>query len=162
INDDRSPAWPQGYVGSITHTKGFAAAIASRSTEYLALGIDTEEIVDQPTVERLRHSIMTASETEMLLTPPATMSAATFFTFIFSAKESIYKCLRPLVGQFFGFKSAHLLNVAASPETDYGTACFHVDPLGNTTDPEVATIDVRWLLSDGYVHTATALRPAQS
>ena len=159
INDDRSPVWPQTYVGSITHTKGFAAAVASSSSAYRALGIDTEEIVDLPTVERLQDSIMTASETEMLLTPPATMSAATFFTFVFSAKESIYKCLRPLVGQFFGFKSAYLLDVVASQEADFGTARFHVDPIGNTTGPEVAPFDVHWRLSEGYVHTSTALRP---
>lgn len=162
INDDRSPAWPKGYLGSITHTKGFAAAIASSSSQYLALGIDTEEIVDQTTVERLQDSIMTASEIEMLSTPPATMSAAIFFTFIFSAKESIYKCLRPLVGQFFGFKSAYLLDIAASLESTSGSARFHVDPVGDASAAEATIVDVRWLLSDGYVHTCTALRSTQA
>src|SRR5882757_7343847 len=31
VAEDRRPIWPEGITGSITHTKGFAAAVVARS-----------------------------------------------------------------------------------------------------------------------------------
>ncbi len=39
-----APAWPNGFVGSITHTKGYAAAIVGPAIHFRGLGIDAEEI----------------------------------------------------------------------------------------------------------------------
>jgi 4'-phosphopantetheinyl transferase EntD len=37
---DRAPGWPPGIVGSITHTKGYAAALVALETHYQGLGVD--------------------------------------------------------------------------------------------------------------------------
>ena len=38
----RQPVWPEGLVGSITHTAGFCAAVAARRSLLRSVGIDTE------------------------------------------------------------------------------------------------------------------------
>ena len=43
-NQDGSPIWPEGTIGSITHSKGFAVAVATSSKEYQSLGIDLEQM----------------------------------------------------------------------------------------------------------------------
>ena len=46
IGIDRSPVWPTGFVGSITHARscgrGYCAAAVARSNEIRAIGIDVE------------------------------------------------------------------------------------------------------------------------
>jgi 4'-phosphopantetheinyl transferase EntD len=46
VGSDRSPIWPAGFIGSITHVRknseGFCAAAVARSDHFLALGIDVE------------------------------------------------------------------------------------------------------------------------
>src|SRR5579859_734056 len=39
---DRQPIWPQGIVGSITHTEGIAAAVVASRSRFAALGLDAE------------------------------------------------------------------------------------------------------------------------
>jgi enterobactin synthetase component D len=45
-------------------------------------------------------------------------------TLVFSAKESIYKCLRPFCGEYFGFHDAELSDVGAVPEGEAGIFAF--------------------------------------
>jgi len=39
----RNPIWPRGLLGSITHCKGYTAAIVGRTSDYGGIGIDVEE-----------------------------------------------------------------------------------------------------------------------
>ena len=53
INEDRSPAWPSGTTGSITHirraeTEGYCAVAVGRSDQFRAIGIDVEYGVALP------------------------------------------------------------------------------------------------------------------
>src|SRR5687768_1275114 len=41
--DDRSPVWPADVVGTITHTRGYAAAAAARAAEVRSVGMDAEQ-----------------------------------------------------------------------------------------------------------------------
>jgi 4'-phosphopantetheinyl transferase EntD len=42
VGEQRQPVWPPGNVGSITHTDRLSFAIAARSVDFRALGIDIE------------------------------------------------------------------------------------------------------------------------
>src|ERR1700688_5221299 len=42
---DRAPIWPDGVVGSITHTGGFVAAAVAWAADIAGVGIDSEEII---------------------------------------------------------------------------------------------------------------------
>ncbi len=39
---DRAPIWPDGYLGSISHTQNLCAALAARRMDYCGIGIDVE------------------------------------------------------------------------------------------------------------------------
>ena len=43
-NPDRSPRWPDGLVGSITHTDTYCAAAVARADDIAGIGIDVEDL----------------------------------------------------------------------------------------------------------------------
>ena len=42
MNNDRSPAWPSGIVGSISHSKRYSCSAVTDSDRCIGLGIDVE------------------------------------------------------------------------------------------------------------------------
>ena len=99
--EDRCPIWPEGFVGSISHSENFAWAVAGLQTEFRSIGIDTEPIADEVTARHLRSEI--GVDAEWWLGENAGLSPLKTFTTIFSAKEALYKCIYPLNPVFFGF-----------------------------------------------------------
>jgi 4'-phosphopantetheinyl transferase EntD len=97
---DRQPIWPEGFVGSITHTAGLCAAAVAESRTIAAVGIDSE-IVGHVTPD-IWSTICVAGEAEWVNSlPPSERAAAV--TLIFSAKEAFYKCQYPLVSEWLDF-----------------------------------------------------------
>ncbi len=85
---DRTPAWPAGIIGSITHAGGHcAAAVAVRTGSLRSIGIDLEVAEDLP--EDLLSSVLTPAETAELV---GRSNAGLLARAIFSAKESAFKC----------------------------------------------------------------------
>lgn len=114
--DDRAPQWPAGFVGSITHTTGYAAALVAPSAAYYGLGIDCEHLLSPEQLALQRH-ICTAQELETLQASQSGWRAEEILTLIFSAKESLYKCFYPRVQTYFGFHAARLLTFDATRGT---------------------------------------------
>jgi enterobactin synthetase component D len=104
---DRSPGWPAGIVGSITHTEGYAAALVATSKTYQGIGIDCERLLT-PEKLKLQKHICTPNELEALCAASSTWSSEELLTLVFSAKESLYKCLYPWVQKYFGFSAARV------------------------------------------------------
>lgn len=100
---DRQPLWPEGLVGSITHTSGFCAAVVARKQSLSAVGIDSE--VAGSVKAELWRGICTPSEIAWLRSLPQGEQTAAA-TLIFSAKEAFYKCQYPLVGERLNFNDA--------------------------------------------------------
>jgi 4'-phosphopantetheinyl transferase EntD len=98
--EDRQPIWPSPFVGSITHTDGFAAAAVAERSRIRALGLDSEVIGDV-NVE-IWPSICTPAEIAWVESRPGAERAAAA-ALIFSAKEAFYKCQYPWVGEALGF-----------------------------------------------------------
>lgn len=84
--DDGAPLWPEGIVGSITHTKGYAAAVVGRRCDFAGLGIDAEQAAG--VTRDLWPRLFTAAEQERLQAQADPRLAATIF---FTAKEACYK-----------------------------------------------------------------------
>jgi 4'-phosphopantetheinyl transferase EntD len=102
-NPDRSPAWPDGVAGSISHCRHLAAVAVSRDLP--SIGVDVE------CTHRLRPgtlpAILTAAE---LARAPVEPEA----TALFSAKEAIFKAIYPVTGRRAEFHDAELdLDLAA-------------------------------------------------
>lgn len=101
---DRAPQWPQGIVGSITHSGQQAAAIVAHQRHWQSLGLDLEQCLAVERAQSLSREILTPHEQRLL--PPDPSTQAFFITLCFSLKESLYKALYPLVGRSFYFQDA--------------------------------------------------------
>ena len=98
----RAPLWPQGFVGSITHSGSYCAAAVARSDEIRALGIDAEElsVLSQEVIEVI------AGTRERSRWPHA--GSLNWPALTFSAKESIYKAWSPITGRALEYRDVEL------------------------------------------------------
>ncbi len=100
INPDRSPQWPAGVYGSISHSKG--VAIAAVSQQYY-IGLDLEARMSDKTAANVASRILTQDEQQRFGTGNAV--EPDLLTQIFSLKESFYKAAYPQIQRFFGFEA---------------------------------------------------------
>jgi 4'-phosphopantetheinyl transferase EntD len=88
VGGHRQPVWPDGVVGTITHTGDVVAAAVARASDVSCLGIDVESgVALPPGTDGL---ILTSAEQ----TDPAPVHGLVRF----SAKESIHKAVFPCTG----------------------------------------------------------------
>lgn len=112
VNDDRSPQWPDGVVGSISHNATTAICIATDHPNILGLGIDVESILDEHVVKGIMDKILNSDEIALYESRMhKQFSLDRFVSVIFSAKESIYKALYPTVKKCFGFDAVSLMDI---------------------------------------------------
>lgn len=104
VHSDRSPKWPIGIVGSITHSSNYVEAIACLATSgVLSVGVDYEEVISLEEIIQVEGLVLTPNELESFKVIEFELSKEIFLTLLFSAKESIFKCLYPLVNVYFDF-----------------------------------------------------------
>lgn len=98
VAPDRSARWPPGTRGSITHTGEWVAAAAAPLARLAGLGIDLEQCapLEPELVARL-------CRPEELRSPPPGLPPGAWPRIVFSAKESVYKCVGSRVGRFIDF-----------------------------------------------------------
>lgn len=97
---DRSPVWPDGLVGSITHCAGICLAVVAQTQTARSIGIDIEpETALPPDLEDI---VCTSAEREWLNTQPADQRGL-WAICVFSAKESAYKASYPVTRKLIGF-----------------------------------------------------------
>ena len=94
------PLWPQGLVGSITHTADFRCCAVSSNEDLLSVGIDAE-VIQTPDKELLQ--LIALPDEIAWLKRQATAEQTELFTLLFSAKEAFYKCQYPLTGRWLEF-----------------------------------------------------------
>lgn len=102
---DRAPVWPDGIVGSITHSGDFCAAVVARRVDFVGLGIDAAAAA--PLSERTVDRITNDRERAQLEALPS-MEPSLWGMLLFSAKESLYKCYFPNTRTFLGFRDAEV------------------------------------------------------
>ena len=96
---NREPVWPGHLVGSISHSTARCVVAAGLRTLFEGIGIDIEP--DQPLPPGIPAMVLTADEIRWRQHRPAVSNQDAL---TFSAKESIFKCLFPLVGEYFDFQ----------------------------------------------------------
>jgi 4'-phosphopantetheinyl transferase EntD len=98
---ERRPLWPDGIVGSITHTELYCGAVVARTSVASGIGIDAEEIARLD--ESIFRAICTPDERLHLeSTDPSQRQCAA--ALVFSAKEAFYKCHSAAGGEMLGFR----------------------------------------------------------
>ena len=143
--DDRSPGWPEGIVGSITHTRGHVAVALAHADAFRGVGLDVEQA--EPLKLRLWDMICT-DEDRAMLARHAEPERSLLAKIVFSAKEAAYKAQFAITEQFLGFSAMHIdLDLAnarflATFRQEAGDAFRPGDTLGGRfvrTDRLVAT-----------------------
>jgi len=147
IDKHRAPVWPAGFVGSISHTDTLAVCAVARCQDIERLGVDIEEYIADEMAYFVFASVVT--EAERVLFDQYPLYRHALLTVIFSAKESLFKALFPVVGHYFGFEVARLKEINFSA----GTLVMEL-----TTDlmPELAVgrcFNGQFRLHDSYVFT---------
>jgi 4'-phosphopantetheinyl transferase EntD len=101
VGGNGAPVWPAGILGSITHTRGYAAALVAPQAQFQAIGIDAERIGG--VTEALMPRLFGPGEQEWLMALDM-QKRATALTIFFSAKEAFYKAF----GGPPSFKDVHI------------------------------------------------------
>jgi 4'-phosphopantetheinyl transferase EntD len=97
-SDDRgAPVVPAGWVGSISHKPGAAAAIAAPDTG-ARIGVDIERAA--PPKQPIERRILNAREQVAITGARITLA--------FAIKEAIYKAIDPFVRRYVGFTEVEL------------------------------------------------------
>jgi 4'-phosphopantetheinyl transferase EntD len=153
-NPDRTPQWPDGIVGSITHTIGFCGAVAGARDCFAGVGIDAE-IVARVTPDVWSQALTPDDRSHILQMAPALRDRAA--AIIFSAKEAFYKCQSGVSGCWldYGDVSVELPDGAA----DAGT--FLVRSATATARRVFADFEARgrYRIADDLVIAGVALTP---
>lgn len=102
-DSNRAPCWPEGYQGSISHCKDLCLAACTSKNPIMSLGLDVEPLA--PLSPEVEGYIYTSNELEYF----HSLSRKLPERLVFSAKESLYKCLYPLINQFFGFHAVEIV-----------------------------------------------------
>jgi 4'-phosphopantetheinyl transferase EntD len=134
---DGVPMWPVGVVGSLTHCRGYAAALVSLRADHGGVGLDAEpheplpaELADMVIREDDRHDLATGWHPDRIA---------------FCAKEAAYKTWFPPTRRWLEFT-----DVATDVSAD-GTFAARADGL--------PSLRGRWMVRHGYVVAATGMSP---
>jgi 4'-phosphopantetheinyl transferase EntD len=151
VEGRRDPLWPKGYVGSITHSHHRAACMVLSEREAQSVGIDLEHWIDDETSARIGSMILDSTgEGEILR--PFSASFSRRLTLAFSAKESLFKALYPLVQTYWEFLDLNLQALQGDSQRGRILAC-----LGAPIFSEPQTFFVYYRVYEDWIITGLAL-----
>jgi 4'-phosphopantetheinyl transferase EntD len=94
VGESRAPVWPDGFLGSISHSRSHCVAHVARSRDLLAVGIDIE--AEAPLAPGLAALICRPDETGEAPGLDPVLAR-------FAAKEAFYKAYFPVARRFLDF-----------------------------------------------------------
>jgi 4'-phosphopantetheinyl transferase EntD len=150
VAGDRTPIWPPGVLGSISHAAGHCGVAVAWRSQVTGLGLDIDSSTDLN--EELWPTILTDSELLWLQTQPRATRAKLAKLF-FSAKECTYKCQHSAFGRWMDFH-----DVIVQPHL--GTGVFEASFLGDhpLLRAQRGTVRGRFAFGDGLVVTGMEWR----
>jgi enterobactin synthetase component D len=112
IGPHRSPVWPEGVIGSISHNNCLAVATVRLQQEGRFVGIDVETMIPDVQCTDIKRMILHSDDYKYLTLNQ--LSQSQLMTLIFSAKESLFKAVYPSIKRYLEFHDARVvgLNVA--------------------------------------------------
>jgi 4'-phosphopantetheinyl transferase EntD len=145
IGNYRQPLWPEGVIGSISHSDVYCAvAVAARDT-ISDLGIDVE------TMEALNPEVedVVLTEAEMAATASSDRWVRKL---LFSIKESNYKCCYHLVKAYIDFKQCEVT-------LDHANRAYQSTILCNSGAgvPLDLRVSGRWKVESGHIFTSAVI-----
>jgi 4'-phosphopantetheinyl transferase EntD len=146
------PCWPDGVVGSLTHTDGFRGAAVGRKDAVRSVGIDAEPHDVLP--KGVLDAISLPAERDELAGLPSGMH---WDRILFCAKEATYKAWFPVTRRWLGFEDAHIVFSVDDGGTAGGFESeILIDPVA-VSGPPLTRLAGRWSVRDGLALTAIVL-----
>jgi 4'-phosphopantetheinyl transferase EntD len=146
------PCWPDGVVGSLTHTEGFRGAAVARHDDVRSIGIDAEPHDVLP--NGVLDAISLPAERAEIANLPAGLHGDRI---LFCAKEATYKAWFPVTQRWLGFEDAHIVfDVDEGATTGGFESRILIDPAARN-GPPLTTLRGRWSVRDGLALTAIVL-----
>lgn len=106
----RRPLWPDGVVGSITHSRRYAIAVVGVRSGLAGMGVDLE--MAGRVTEDIAETVMSRNERDwcqgLSLRGASGSCPPTAYTANFSAKEAVFKAVNPIVGLMVGFREVEI------------------------------------------------------
>lgn len=106
IRRDRSPAWPEGLTGSISHSRGVCVVVMALKQHWGSLGVDVEE--DGRVEPDLWPSICLREELDTLAQMTSPTARKSRVTRLFGAKEAFFKWQYPDTQEMLDFHDAEI------------------------------------------------------
>jgi 4'-phosphopantetheinyl transferase EntD len=147
--EDRSPVWPAGVHGTISHTEGYAAAAVARDRQFAGIGLDAEPATRVE--RRLWPKIATAVEQHWLQGLGSGLEARAA-TLLFCAKEAFYKCQYPATRRWLGFADVEVELAEVGTHGAFAVRVLGARARGDRTDRAVG----RYLVRDDGLLLASA------
>jgi len=145
---DGVPIWPNGIIGVISHSHNWCVAAVAKKNDLRALGLDIETI-DRVSM-RIAKKVLTPVEMEWI--NAGDEEAQKRLALLFSAKETVFKCVAPLYGKRLGFYDMVVTHVTEeqSFEVKLSEKIF-------AEIPHCSTLIGRYLMHEGEVITGLFL-----
>lgn len=140
---DRTPCWPPGWIGSITHSGPLCAVAVARSTAQRGIGIDLEpDRAPKPGLERL----ICFGEELSWIGSSGEAERGRRCRLVFSAKEAVYKAFHLRTDRVWRFSE-----VSLEFDLDRGVFDAHLPP-----DAGPKSIVGRFIRRDGWIVSGVA------
>ena len=97
VLESRAPAWPEGFIGSISHSGEIVGAAVCRKSDYQAVGLDIEKSC--AVTPELFDFVLSHDDLECIAGVPN----ASLATRVFCCKEAVYKAVSPVANEFLDF-----------------------------------------------------------
>ncbi|SBS79155.1 4'-phosphopantetheinyl transferase [uncultured Mycobacterium sp.] len=150
--DKGEPCWPDGVVGSLTHTQGYRGAVVGRSANVRSVGIDAEPHGVLP--DGVLNAISLPAERYEIGALPGGLH---WDRILFCAKEATYKAWFPLTQRWLGFEDAHItFDVESSGIAGTFVSRILIDPAARS-GPPLHELAGRWSVGGGLALTAIVL-----
>lgn len=110
----RGPLWPAGINGSITHChlpSGEGIALAACGPCNKLIGIDAEVIFSPQLAAETAEQFVDETERALIQSAQITVDYHVAMTAVFSAKESFFKAVAPVLGFYFDFDAIKLIKI---------------------------------------------------
>ncbi len=146
------PCWPDGVVGSLTHTEGFRGAAVARHDAVRSIGIDAEphDVLPNGVLDAIS---LPAERAEIGALPVGLH----WDRILFCAKEATYKAWYPVTQRWLGFEDAHIVfDVDAGRTAGTFESRILIDPAARS-GPPLSALRGRWSVRDGLALTAIVL-----
>jgi enterobactin synthetase component D len=147
-----APVWPVGFVGSISHSQQWLGVVVGPQACTRSIGIDIEACADEAMAQHIDAVCLNAQEAA--LAESLDLRPEDSRVLFFSAKESLYKCLHPVVERYFDFLDAEVMRC----DLLAGTLELRLLNTLSSRFTRGVTVEAGFRLTKGHVYTAVVLR----